>query len=71
MAKFTPKEKLDAVQRYLEGKESYLPIANIFKTSDSVIRNWVMQYETHGVEIFLKKSYTSYSTQFKLDVLKC
>ena len=70
MAKFTPEEKLEAVQRYLEGKESYLTIANIYKTSDSVIRNWVMQYEAHGVEIFLKKSYTSYSTQFKLDVLK-
>jgi transposase-like protein len=70
MTKFTPEQKLDAVQRYLEGKESYLTIANIFKTSDSLIRNWVMQYESHGVEIFLKKSYTSYSTQFKLDVLK-
>ncbi|QED47943.1 IS3 family transposase [Cytobacillus dafuensis] len=69
MAKYTAEDKLAAVHRYLEGKESYISIAKSLNTSDSVVRNWVMQYETHGVEVFLKKSYTSYSAQFKLDVL--
>jgi transposase len=69
MAKYTAEDKLAAVHRYFEGKEGYITIAKSLNTSDSVIRNWVMQYETHGVEVFLKKSYTSYSAQFKLDVL--
>ncbi len=31
--------------------------------------NWVRQYQHDGEEGLFKKSYTSYSTQFKLDVL--
>ena len=31
--------------------------------------NWVKQYEYHGDRGFMKKNYTNYSAQFKLDVL--
>lgn len=37
-------------------------------TSEIMVRTWVMQYEHHGVEAF-KRSYTRYSSHFKLDVL--
>jgi transposase len=69
MAKFTGDDKLAAIQRYLTGEESYITIAKSIGTSDSVVRNWVMQYEQHGIEVLFKKSYASYSAQFKLDVL--
>jgi transposase-like protein len=69
MAKFTGEDKLVIVQRYLAGVESYSTIARSIGTSDSVIRNWVMQYEQFGAEVLFRKSYTSYSAQFKLDVL--
>jgi transposase len=69
MSKFTGDEKLAAVQRYLAGTESYASIGVSIGTSDSIVRNWVKQYEHHGVEVLFKKSYTSYSAQFKLDVL--
>ncbi|MGG1658027.1 IS3 family transposase [Brevibacillus sp. NRS-1366] len=68
MAKFTPDDKLSAVQRYLDGAGSFESIAVSIGTTDSVVRNWVMQYEHNGVEAF-RKSYTSYSAHFKLDVL--
>ncbi|MED3561606.1 IS3 family transposase [Bacillus xiapuensis] len=69
MTKFTAEDKLAAVQRYLKGGESYPSIGESLGTSTSVVMNWVMQYQHHGVEGLLKKSYTSYSAQFKLDVL--
>ncbi len=68
MAKFSSEDKLSAVQRYLDGTESYASIATSIGTTTSMVRNWVMQYEHQGIEAFVK-SYTSYSAQFKLDVL--
>jgi transposase-like protein len=69
MAKFNTEDKLAAVQRYLEGNESYRSIGVSIGTSESVVMNWVAQYKHHGVKGICKKSYTSYSSQFKLDVL--
>ena len=68
MAKFTAEEKLQAVLRYLEGKESFREIAKSLGADDKTIRVWMKQYEYHGVEAFIKR-YTNYSAQFKLDVL--
>jgi transposase len=68
MAKFTADDKLSAVQRYLDGAESYASIATSIGTTHSLVRDWVMQYERHGAEAFTK-SYTCYSAEFKLDVL--
>jgi transposase len=68
MAKFTPEDKLSAVHRYLDGAESFASIAASIGTTHSLVREWVMHYEHHGAEAFTK-SYTSYSAQFKLDVL--
>ncbi|USG63678.1 IS3 family transposase [Brevibacillus ruminantium] len=68
MAKFTTEEKLSAVLRYLEGDESYASIGASIGVSDYMVRNWVLQYEHQGKDAFVK-SYTSYSAQFKLDVL--
>ena len=68
MAKFTAEEKLQAVLRYLKGKESFREIAKSLGADDKIIRVWMKQYEYHGVEAFIKR-YTNYSAQFKLDVL--
>ena len=68
MAKFTAEDKLQAVNRYLNGKESSHEIAKSFGTDHKAILNWVKQYEYNGVEAFIKR-YTNYTQQFKLDVL--
>jgi transposase len=69
MTKFTADHKLEAVTRYLKGKESFRSIGNLFGTSEAVVRNWVAQYKQNGINGLLKKSYTTYSGQFKLNVL--
>lgn len=69
MAKYTLEEKISAVTRYLEGVESFISIGRSIGTSESVIMNWVKQYEYNGIEGLSKKSYTNYTAQFKLDVL--
>ena len=68
MAKFTAEDKLQAVNRYLNGKESSHEIAKSLGTDHKAILNWVKQYEYNGVEAFIKR-YTNYTQQFKLDVL--
>ena len=68
MTRFTNEQKLEAITRYQYGSESTNEIAKSMATSDSVIRNWIKQFEYHGLAAF-EKSYTSYTAQFKMDVL--
>lgn len=68
MAKFTAEEKLKAVKQYLNGKESQQAIANSIGVVKSVFQTWIKQYQFHGEKAF-EKSYTSYTLQYKLDVL--
>jgi len=70
MAKFTAEDKLQAVQRFLNGNESSYELAKSLGTDNKAILKWVKQYEYNGVEAFVK-SYTNYTQQFKLDVLNC
>ena len=69
MAKFNAEDKIAAAQRYLNGNNSYQKIGASIGAHSSLIKTWVKQYEINGVEAF-QKSYTSFSTEFKLDVLK-
>ena len=68
MTKFTNVQKLEAVTRYQNGAESIEEIAKSLGTYRSVVSNWIKQFEYHGLSAF-EKSYTSYTTQFKMDVL--
>ncbi|WP_139377678.1 IS3 family transposase [Solibacillus isronensis] len=68
MAKYSAEEKLKAVLRYLEGKESSIEIARSIGTDHAAIIKWTKQYRYNGAEAFIKR-YTNYSAQFKLDVL--
>ena len=69
MTKFTNHQKIEAVTRYQTGSESIQEIAKSLGTYWSVVSNWIKQFEYHGLSAF-EKSYTSYTTQFKMDVLK-
>lgn len=62
-------EKIKAVKRYLEGNKRYLTIAKEIGVHKSKVQYWVRKYEFHGGKAF-PKSYTKYSLQYKLDVLK-
>jgi len=68
MTKYTNEQKLDAVFRYQNSSESINEIAKRMSISKSVVYNWIKQFEYHGLAVF-EKSYTSYTAQFKMDVL--
>ena len=68
MTRYSTDDKIQAVMRYKKGSESLKTIAESIGLHRSVCSNWISQYEHHGEEAF-KKGYTSYPTQFKLDVL--
>ncbi len=68
MAKFTAEQRILIVSRYLNGNESINEIAREVQVKPTILSGWIRLYEQHGIEAFLK-SYTSYSTQFKMDVL--
>ncbi|WP_257130703.1 IS3 family transposase, partial [Bacillus pseudomycoides] len=67
-AKFSSKEKIRAIRRYLEGTEGGKTIAKSIDVHPSMLYQWIKQYESLGENAF-EKRYTSYSTQYKLDVL--
>jgi len=68
MAKFSPEEKIQAVKQYVNGNEGIKTIATSIDVHPSLLHQWIKQYELFGKDAF-EKRYTSYPTQFKLDVL--
>ena len=68
MVKYTAENKLQAVERYLNGNESANEIAKTLGTDNKAILKWVKQYEYNGVEAFIQP-YTNYTLEFKMDVL--
>lgn len=68
MTKFNSEQKINAVIRYQDGNESIYDIAKSFGANYEVVRMWIKQFESHGIHAF-KKGYTSYSMEYKLDVL--
>jgi transposase len=68
MTKFTMEHKISAVVRYQEQLESVDEIARSIGANHEIVRMWIKQFEYHGLAAF-EKSYTSYTTQFKMDVL--
>lgn len=68
MTKFSVAQKLQVVERYASGYESYKTIATSMGMSVTSVRKWVRIYEANGAK-GLEKGYTTYSLQFKMDVL--
>lgn len=46
--KYSPKEKLEAVQDYLSNKKSVYRIAKDFNTRPTVVFKWIDLYEMFG-----------------------
>ncbi len=52
MAKFSSKEKIQAVRRYLEGTEGGKTIAKSIGVAASVLYQWIKRYESLGEKAF-------------------
>ena len=68
MAKYTNHQKLEAVTRFQNSTESVYGIATSLGIPDPIVRNWIKQFEYHGLAAF-EKSYTTYTSEFKMNVL--
>ncbi|MFJ5762066.1 helix-turn-helix domain-containing protein [Neobacillus sp. NPDC093182] len=72
MTKYSEKFKLMLVREYQEGKLGYKLLAEKYGMKDSTpIKRWVKIHEKFGAEGLIKKNHKeTYSTNFKLDVLR-
>lgn len=69
MARFTIKQKLEAIFRYENGGESLNSIAKSLGISNTeTVDFWIKKYQIHGLEA-LDKSYTNFSLEDKLNIL--
>ncbi|TWT27587.1 IS3 family transposase [Planomicrobium sp. CPCC 101110] len=68
MAKFTVEDKIRAARAYLAGQESKEELAKRYGVNARGLQQWVELYRHHG-EDGLRKRYTNYTAEFKLDVL--
>ncbi|RAT14542.1 transposase [Bacillus cereus] len=69
MGKFSPKEKIQIVKQYFNGIDGGKRLAKSLGIHSNVIYQWIKQYEAFGEKAF-EQRYTTYSLQYKLDVLK-
>ncbi|SFS58222.1 helix-turn-helix domain-containing protein, partial [Lysinibacillus fusiformis] len=63
MTKVSVEQRIQAVQRYLNGNETLIEIANDIGVTAQIVSEWVRRYQKNGVETFLK-SYTNYSADY-------
>lgn len=68
MAKFTVEDKIEAVREYLDGLETKKDIAKRYGVDAKGLQQWIDLYRHHG-EDGLRKRYTNYTAEFKMDVL--
>ena len=71
MAKYSVEFKLEVVKYYLEKNCGYVNTANHFgNISDVAVLKWVRKYKEHGEKGFYKNKKSSYSGEFKHNVIE-
>lgn len=70
-SKYSNKFKLEVVKYYLEGKGGYYETAKYFNMPEyASIQKWVKRYQKHGVQGLTKELKSSYSGEFKQNVVE-
>ena len=70
MSKFSKEEKMNAVKRRLEGKESYASIAGSIGAGETTIQTWVLNYEAMGEDAFIRSSNRHYTLDEKNEAVR-
>ena len=71
MSKYSDDFKLEVVQHYLKNHGGYGTTADFFNIpSSTTVKKWVKKYEQHGLEGLLKNQNSSYSGEFKQNVVE-
>jgi transposase-like protein len=63
--RINPAEKIAAVQRYLDGKDSQGNIAATLNISTASFQQWIRNYESMGSDVFLMTGHKRYSAVLK------
>ena len=63
--KVSVEDKIYAVNRYLDGKESQHRIASMFDVSIASVQQWIRNYESMGADAFTLKGNKKYSKELK------
>ena len=70
-SKFTSKQKLEACEKYINGRGSIYSIANELGIAHEAFRRWVLKYKSNGKDCFEESNTNnSYSLEFKIKVIK-
>ena len=71
MSKYSNEFKQEVVEFYLNNYGGYETTANYFNIpSFSTVRKWVKKYQEHGVKGLIRNKNTSYSGEFKQNVVE-
>lgn len=70
MSKFSKEEKMNAVKRRLEGKESWASIAGSIGAGETTIQTWVLNYEAMGEDAFIRSSNRHYTLEEKNEAVR-
>ena len=70
-SKFTSKQKLEACEKYINGRGSIYSIANELGIAHEAFRRWVLKYKSNGKDCFEESNTNnSYLLEFKIKVIK-
>ncbi|MFA2811474.1 helix-turn-helix domain-containing protein [Bacillus mycoides] len=68
MNKFSLDTKINAIEHYLYGMDSYKTTAKKLKVNISRLKEWVALYQEHAIDGLLTKN-TNYDVQFNMDAI--
>lgn len=70
-SKFTPEQRANIAQEYLDGIGSSIELATKYKVDDYTIRRWAQRYKEQGILTFSRGSEnTKYTADFKLSCVE-
>lgn len=67
--KISAEDKIYAVNLYLDGKESQGRIASLYDVSLASVQQWIRNYESMGIDAFIRKEYKRYPKELKLQAV--
>ena len=70
MSKYSKEFKLEVVEYYINNNCGYQSTANHFNVNCEILRGWIKKYQQHGPEGLLKQKISSYSGEFKQNVVE-
>lgn len=70
MSKYSKELKLKIVEEYINSNIGYRILSKKYNIEASILKNWVSLYKENGIDGLEKPKKTSYSCDFKLEVLE-